>query len=180
MSGHNCISLPPMQSGPGAFFGFRCLISNPTSSLHIGSMKNEFITLAGKYSVYLPPQSGNSDFKTSPIVQKWLFMASDILCLSFMNFPSINSLLIEVDFDPALGFIMGFRVFHILYTEFLFLVSCATAVMLIQVCVSVTVYCPGRKVGLGSSHIIRTLHRWFIESSITWRNLCLSESVCSL
>ena len=68
MSGHNCISLPPMQSGPGAFYGFRCLISNPTSALHIGSMKNEFITLAGKYSLYLPPQSGNSDFKTSPIV----------------------------------------------------------------------------------------------------------------
>ena len=121
MSGHNCISLPPMQSGPGAFFGFRCLISNPTSSLHFGSMKNEFITLAGKYSFYLPPQSGNSDFKTSPIVQKWLFMATDLLFLSFMNFPSINNLLIEVDFDPALGFIIGFRVFHILYTEFLLL-----------------------------------------------------------
>ena len=121
MSGHNCISLPPMQSGPGAFFGFRCLISNPTSSLHIGSMKNEFITLAGKYSLYLPPQSGNSDFKTSPIVQKWLFLASDILFLSLMNFPSINDLLIEIDFDPALGFIMRFRVFHILYREFLLL-----------------------------------------------------------
>ena len=118
MSGHNCISLPPMQSGPGAFFGFRCLNSNPTSSLHIGSIKKEFITLAGNYSLYLSPRSGKSDFKTSPVVQKWLIMASDILLLSLMTFPSTNNLFIEVDLDPALGFIMGFRVFHILYTEF--------------------------------------------------------------
>ena len=44
-------------------------------------------------------------------------MASDILILSFMNFPLINNLLIIVNFDPALGFIMGFRVFHILYYQ---------------------------------------------------------------
>ena len=106
MSGHNCISLPPMQSGPGVFFGFRCLISNPTSSLHIGSKKKEFISLVGKYSSYLSPQSGKSDFKTSPIVQKWLIMASDILLLSLMTFPSTNNLFIEVDLDPALGFVM--------------------------------------------------------------------------
>ena len=99
------------------FFGLRCQISNPTSSLLIGLMKNEFITLAGKYSLYLPPQSGNLDLKTSPIVQKWVLMASDILFLSLMNFPSINNLSIEVDFDPALGFIMGFRIFHILYID---------------------------------------------------------------
>ena len=117
MSGHDCISLPPIQSSPGAFFGFRCLISNPTSSLHIGSIKKEFITLSGKYSWYLWPQAGNSAFKTSPIVQKWLFMASDILFWSLMTFPSINNVLIKVDLDPAFGFIMGFRVFHISYTE---------------------------------------------------------------
>ena len=34
---------------------------------------------------------------------------------------STNNLFIEVDLDPALGFIMGFSVFHILYTEFLLL-----------------------------------------------------------
>ena len=42
-------------------------------------------------------------------------MASDILFLSIKN------LFIEVDFDPALGFILGIRVFHILYTEILVL-----------------------------------------------------------
>ena len=97
----------------GAFFVFRCLISNPTptSSLHIGSMKDEFITLTGKNSLYLPPQSGNSGFKSYPIVQKWLFMASDILLISLMTFQSVNTLFIEVDIDPALGFIIGFRIF---------------------------------------------------------------------
>ena len=124
MSGHNCISLPPMQSGPGAFFGFRWLISDPTSSWHNnGSIKKESITPVGKYSLYVtphpPPQSGNLDFKTSPIVQKWVLMASDILLLSLMTSPLISNLFLEVDLDPHLWFIMGFRVFHILCTEFL-------------------------------------------------------------
>ena len=35
-------------------------------------------------TLYLPPQSGNSDFKTAPIVQKWLFMALDILFYQFL------------------------------------------------------------------------------------------------
>ena len=38
-------------------------------------------------------------------------MASDILLISLMTFQSVNTLFIEVDIDPALGFIIGFRIF---------------------------------------------------------------------
>ena len=141
MSGLNCISLSLIQSGPGAFFGFRCLISiqrhrcilvqwrmnSPllrVNTLYI-CLPNPVIQTLKPFQLYrnsfpnCKKKKKKIEKKTFPIVQK--FMASDILFSTLITFSSINDLFIAVDFDPALGFIMGLSVCHILYTEFLLL-----------------------------------------------------------
>ena len=70
--------------------------------------------------------------KLLQLYKKSLFMASDMLFLAFMNFASINNLLIGVDFYPALGFIMGFKVFHVFHTEFFITIKDVLAILCLR------------------------------------------------
>ena len=50
-SGHNCITLPLIESWPGTLVNFSLLIAQNKSSLHIGSKKKETSIMSGQQSL---------------------------------------------------------------------------------------------------------------------------------